>query len=208
MKKQVLLAVSLMVAVWCTAGCEKLKPFLPQIVPPTPPAVTNIIPPVVPVPTPAVTNAALWPHFRADDFFQHGNPNENAYREQAIVSGKATGCLRVKASYGMGDELGMTVPKGKAEMHLLPLEHPDKPGYYLKADGWFFKAEAGGVTRWIHDMGAPSMADAKRWLWLTKSPYYQNRLQYLVAANAAPEVVAYIRETAAANKVEVVQESP
>lgn len=126
----------------------------------------------------------LWAAQAAPDFFQHGNPGENAYRDAAVTAGAATGCLRVRADFGMGDELAM---------HLLALEHPNNPGYYLEQDGWFFQAERRGVTRWVHDLGTPTMAQAERWLWLNKSPRLDGRLQYVVSASTSRDVVDRVK---------------
>jgi hypothetical protein len=136
--------------------------------------------------SPQPTSAAAWPSCRADDFFQHGNPNENNYRQQAINAARAAGldCIRCQVDYGMGDELAM---------HLLALEHPNQPGYYLEQDSWFFQAERQGITRWIYDLGTPDMAGAERWLWLTKSPRYNNRLQLLCTAATPADVRAKLK---------------
>lgn len=142
---------------------------------------TVTTPPPAPPPS-----AVAWPAQRADDFFQHGNPNENNYRQQAINAARAAGldCIRCRVDYGMGDELAM---------HLLALEHPNQPGYYLEQDSWFFQAERQGITRWIYDLGTPDMAGAERWLWLTKSPRYNNRLQLLCTAATPADVLAKLK---------------
>ncbi len=142
-------------------------------------------PKAVATPPPA-PSAAAWPAQRADAFFQHGNPTENNYRQAAISAARAAGldCIRCKVDYGMGDELAM---------HLLALEHPNQPGYYLKADSWFFQAERQGVTRWIYDLGTPEMRGAERWLWLTKSSFYDARLQWMVTAATPADVLAKLR---------------
>jgi hypothetical protein len=48
------------------------------------------------------------------------------------------------------------------------------------------------------------MEQAKRWVWLTKSEKYQRRLQYFVTATTDAAVLAYLREAATKNQIEVV----
>jgi hypothetical protein len=165
-------------------GCQYIKPYLPKPTPtPTPPTPT---PEPHPVPAPS---GSAWPSLSAPSFFQHGNEDENTYRQRAINATRTNklDCIRCRADFGMGDELAM---------HLLALEHPSKPGYYLEQDSWFFQAERQGVTRWIHDLGTPTMAQAERWLWLTKSPYYKGRLQYLCSKATAADVIAKLKGNA------------
>lgn len=149
-----------------------------------------------PVETASATGV-VWKSHRADTFFQHGNPNENTYRQNAISAALAAGldCIRCNVSYGMDDELAM---------HLLALEHPNERGYYLIEDSWFFKAERQGVKRWVYDMGTATSSGADRWLYLTKSPYYKERLQYVVSRQTPKDVVEKL--AANVNGCEVVVE--
>jgi hypothetical protein len=128
-------------------------------------------------------SADLWPSVAAPDFLQHGTSGEDEYRSAKVSAAKAAGvnCLRINASYGMSDEIAM---------HLLAFEHPNRAGYYLTTENWFFIAEGRGVTRWIHDLGTPSMSEAERWLYLTKSGKYAGRLQLTCSSATAVDVLA------------------
>jgi len=145
-----------------------------------------------PQPTPS---GELWLCYPAPEFFQHGTSSENEYRQAAIDAARESGCILCNASFGMDNELAM---------HLLALEHPDRPGYYLEGDGWFFKAQRANVPKWVHYLGAPALADAKRWCWLTKSTKYSGRLQYLMLPSTGKDVVDFVRAEAAKNGAEVV----
>jgi hypothetical protein len=153
---------------------------------PTPTPTPQPTPEPAPTPSP-VPSGVAWASFNAPDFFQHGTPVENQYRQSAIEQAKPTGCIRAKINYGLGDEQCM---------HLFALEHPTKPGYYLKEDSWFFQAERQGITRWILDLGTPDMAQAERVMWLTKSPYYKGRLQYVCTRATAGGVIAKLKGNA------------
>jgi hypothetical protein len=140
---------------------------------------------------PLVQPAAAWQAYRADDFFQHGRAGENDYRTSALNAAQAAGldCIRCRVSFGMSDELGM---------HLVKLEHPERPGYFLGRDGWFFQARQWNVTRWQHDLGTPSQEQVVRWLWLTKS-YTKDELQYIVTRATPQEAINLLK----ANKANV-----
>ncbi len=134
--------------------------------------------------TPLASNPAeLWPNVSAPDFLQHGRSGEDSYRSAKVSAANAAGvnCLRVNANYSLSDETAM---------HLLALEHPSKPGYYLDAENWFFISERRGVTRWIHDLGTPSRSQADRWLYLVKSSKYAGRLQLMCSGATALDVLA------------------
>jgi len=150
------------------------KKIVPDVLPPKEDAA-----PVVPVGT-------LWNHYVAPDFLQHGTDSENEYRQNAITAASSSGlnCIRLNASFGMSDELAI---------HLIALEHPQRAGYYNEQDNWYFKARSAGITRWIHDLGTPTVEQSKRWAYLTKSPYYKTSLQLVVSANTLRESVAQLK---------------
>ena len=128
-----------------------------------------------------------WPAYRCQNFFIHGEVNEDKVRYDAIAAARASGldCIECDASFGMSDELGM---------HLLKLQHPDIPGYYLrpqKTDGWFFRGQRAGVTRWIHWLGSPTLAQAQRWWFLVKD-YTAEELQLKISSATAANVQTYL----------------
>jgi len=137
---------------------------------------------------PTVPDGAVWPGVAAPDFCAHGVPGEDAYRMEKLDTAKAAGsnCLKIKASYGMSNELAI---------HLLKYESEVEPGKFLTTDGWFFRAQRNwGVTRWVHELGTPSGADWERWAWLVKA-YTPQELLFTASAATAADVVAKIRAT-------------
>jgi len=68
-------------------------------------------------------------------------------------------------------------------MHLLKLEHPQKPGYFL-GESWYCRAKAYGVTRWQLDVTGANAETRARWKWLTKA-YMTDELQFIDGGKVA-----------------------
>jgi hypothetical protein len=173
---------------YVTSGQTNLVPAVTPISPDAPigfmPATTSTV-------TATAAPVAKWPAHHCAKFFVHGQAGEDDVRLNAFSAARAAGrdCIECVADFGMSDELGM---------HLLKLQHPDIPGYYLRelllkqrTDGWFFKAQRAGITRWVHDLGTPSMAQAQRWWYLVKD-YSAAELQLCISGATAPEVQTYL----------------
>lgn len=145
-------------------------------------------------PEPDKPGTVMWPNYYAPDFLQHGNGNENAYRNAAIVGASMTGCIRFNVRYGMGGDL---------QIHILGQEYqggPNPPPF-----GWFQKAQNQGVTKWVHDMGNCSLAQAREWIESNKAAMNKGRLQYHIPPGVAQDVVDVLLAEAKRNGVEVVQ---
>lgn len=166
------------------SGCQKLQDQAVALVPAPATVVSNAVLPILNPQSPIPNAVAAWPAYRCANFFVHSQPGEDQVRLDAFAATRAAGldCIECDAAFDMPDELGM---------HLLKLQHPDIPDYYLRkllakqrTDGWYFKAQRAGITRWIHWLGTPSLAQAQRWLWLVKD-YAPAELQ-LKLSSATP----------------------
>jgi uncharacterized protein YceK len=92
------------------------------------------------LPIPIPTN---WNPYIALDYFQHGNPDENTYREKAIAECAAAGkdCIAVKMAY---------VPNPELSIHLLWYESDVEKGKFMGT--WYVKAKDRGITKWQIDI--------------------------------------------------------
>jgi hypothetical protein len=114
------------------------------------------------------------------DGFQHGNDQEDVYRQGCVDGAKNEGidALRVNLTMGL-------VQSDELAMHLLDFEHPDRPGYFLDTS-WYVRSGNQGITRWqiiitqsLFDSYGDADALVKRVAYLFKA-YPPGRVQFIV----------------------------
>lgn len=121
--------------------------------------------------TPATAAVAVWRAYDAPEFYAHGNPDEDAYRERAIADAVAGGfdCIRVRCVEPPGDELAV---------HLLRWRSPVDGEFKLGSANWTERMRAAGIPRTQWDVTGADAGQRARWRVLGQD-YEAGRLQVL-----------------------------
>jgi hypothetical protein len=113
--------------------------------------------------------AVEWPAYRGDNWTTHGWEGENEERERIIreAAASGTGAIRFRhLGVPPANDLAAWLFRFKGERRDFPLQ--DK--------GWYYRAKAAGITRWVAEIGEDHRA---RWRDIFAA-YDNSMIQYVI----------------------------
>lgn len=132
-----------------------------------------VVKPVEPVATTA------WPAYDGHPgWAMHGNTIENDYRAAAIDAARASGLGAMRITCGAPPENDLAAWLFKF--------NGERGSYISNGDpnvGWYFRALAAGITRWVVDIGYSP--DRARWKYIFKS-YSDKEVQFIIDGGVVP----------------------